>query len=149
MASSGSPSSRLTFSSIAHGLWSYASQADIFQSASKPTNGKSSIGRGGDSGSTEISLQDNLSLPIAAQPNQLFIMFGVKGPRRTLELAQIGTEEQSDDHTLFTELRNKYKILRGFWRYWFSVWRLNHCDFVKVSKAVSTLQGSYTSNSRA
>lgn len=81
----------------------------------------------------EISCQQDLSLPMTSLQQSLFVMFGVKGPRRTLELAQIGTKEQGDDCTFFTELRRKHKSLRGFWRYWFSVWRLSHCNFVKVS----------------
>ena len=63
---------------------------------------------------------------------ELYILFGVKGPRRTLELAQIDTTKCTDDDSLFSDLLTSYKSLRGFWRYWFSVWRLNHCDFVKV-----------------
>jgi hypothetical protein len=62
----------------------------------------------------------------------LYILFGVKGARRTLELAQIDAKRHKDDGLFFMELRMHYKQLRGFWRRWFSVWRLKHCDFVKV-----------------
>jgi hypothetical protein len=62
----------------------------------------------------------------------LHVLFGVKGARRTLELAQIDTKRYKDDGPFFKELRMHYKQLRGFWRRWFSVWRLKHCDFVKV-----------------
>lgn len=62
----------------------------------------------------------------------LYVLFGVKGARRTLELAQIDAKSHKDDGLFFKELRMHYKQLRGFWRRWFSVWRLKHCDFVKV-----------------
>jgi hypothetical protein len=64
--------------------------------------------------------------------NNLFVLFGVKGSRRTLELPQIDTKKYNDDRTFFAELRNQYKAYRGFWKYWFSVWGLSYCDFVKV-----------------
>ncbi|KAH8821287.1 hypothetical protein F5884DRAFT_850522 [Xylogone sp. PMI_703] len=64
----------------------------------------------------------------------LFILFGVKGNRRTLELAQIDVKQLHDDADFFMILRNNYRELRGFWKYWFSVWTLRHCDFVKFEK---------------
>ncbi|KAH8648915.1 hypothetical protein BGZ60DRAFT_422582 [Tricladium varicosporioides] len=66
--------------------------------------------------------------------SQLFILFGVKGPRRTLELAQVNTKSYTCDGSFFQDLRYKYRQMRGFWRYWFSVWRLGYCDFVKFEK---------------
>jgi hypothetical protein len=41
--------------------------------------------------------------------NNLFVLFGVKGSRRTLELPQIDTKKYNDDRTFFAELRNQYK----------------------------------------
>lgn len=66
----------------------------------------------------------------------LFILFGVKGRRRTLELAQLNSKQYTDDGSFFDDLKKSYKELRGFWRYWFSVWRLSYCDFVKVRYAL-------------
>ena len=73
---------------------------------------------------TAISVQGN---------NQSVVLFGVKGPRITLELAQIDTVKHSKDNLFFLTLRQEYKQRRGKLRYWLSVWRLSHCDFVKVS----------------
>ena len=64
--------------------------------------------------------------------NKLVVLFGVKGNRRTLELAQIDITKNTDDDSFFGDLRREYRRLRGFLRYWLSVWQLRHCDFVKV-----------------
>lgn len=64
--------------------------------------------------------------------NESFVLFGVKGTRRTLELAQINTRKCMNDFALFRDMRQRYRELRGFLRYWFSIWRFSHCDFVKV-----------------
>ena len=64
--------------------------------------------------------------------HELFVLFGVDGARRTLELAQIDVSKHLDDGSFFRDLRQQYKELRGFWRYWLSIWQLQYCDFVKV-----------------
>lgn len=64
--------------------------------------------------------------------DKLFVLFGVKGTRRTLELAQIDTYNYASDGEFFGGLKKEYRGLRGYLRYWFSVWQLSHCDFVKV-----------------
>lgn len=66
-------------------------------------------------------------------PSRAFVFFGVKGSRRTLELAQIDTNQVSDDSLFFANMKREYKTLRGRLRYWLSIWRLSHCDFVKVN----------------
>ena len=73
--------------------------------------------------------QTSINIP---QTQQLFIFFGVKGTRRTLELAQIDAVEYREDKLLFSEMKIAYRKFRGHLRYVFSVWRLSHCDFVKV-----------------
>ena len=64
--------------------------------------------------------------------NQSVVLFGVKGSRITLELAQIDAVKYGKDNLFFLNLREEYKQRRGRLRYWLSVWRLSHCDFVKV-----------------
>ena len=71
----------------------------------------------------------NINEPARAN---LYVLFGVKGSRRTLELEQVEVNKHSDDNSFFQSLRLAYRKHRGFWRYWFSIWQLNHCDFVKV-----------------
>jgi len=66
-------------------------------------------------------------------PSRAFVFFGVKGSRRTLELAQIDTSQVNDDSLFFASVKREYKTLRGGLRYWLSIWRLSHCDFVKVN----------------
>ncbi len=64
--------------------------------------------------------------------SRAFVFFGVKGSRRTLELAQIDTIQVNDDSLFFAGMKREYKTLPGGLRYWLSIWRLSHCDFVKV-----------------
>ena len=71
------------------------------------------------------------SIPIS-QNNQSFVLFGVAGKRRTLGWAQIDTIKHFDDSSFFSTMLQEYRELRGSLRYWFSLWRLNHCDFVKA-----------------
>ena len=80
--------------------------------------------------------QTSINMP---QMNESFVLFGVKGTRRTLELAQINARKCMNDDAFFGDMRKRYRELRGFLRYWFSIWRFSHCDFVKVvnSRAVS------------
>lgn len=71
--------------------------------------------------------------------NESVVLFGVKGPRITLELAQIDAVKHGKDNLFFLNLREEYKQRRGRLRYWLSVWKLSHCDFVKVrSNSMST-----------
>ncbi len=63
---------------------------------------------------------------------QSVILFGVRGRRITLELAQIDTLTHSRDDLLFWTLKQQYKQRRGSLRFWLSIWKLSHCDFVKV-----------------
>lgn len=77
--------------------------------------------------------QGNPHVSITMVPtDQSFVLFGVKGTRKTPELAQIDAKRHSDDSTFFHDLRLVYRQHRGLWRYCLSVWRLSHCDFVKV-----------------
>ncbi len=66
-------------------------------------------------------------------PSRAFVFFGVKGSRRTLELAQIDTSQVNDDSLFFASMKREYITLRGGLRYWLSIWRLSHCGFVKVN----------------
>jgi hypothetical protein len=77
--------------------------------------------------------QSGVQVNIGELPRaDVYVLFGVKGPRRTLELEQIEVKENSDDTAFFQGLTQAYRKHRGFWRYWFSIWQLTHCDFVKV-----------------
>ena len=78
------------------------------------------------------TVQSGVQVSIGELSGGPYVLFGVKGPRRTLELEQIEVNENSDDKTFFQRLMQAYRKHRGFWRYWFSIWQLTHCDFVKV-----------------
>lgn len=73
--------------------------------------------------------QVNINMP---QIPESRVLFGVKGPRLTLELDEIKILAAHDDNDLLRSIREEHKRPRGWLRYWFSVWQLQHCDFVKV-----------------
>ena len=79
--------------------------------------------------SNQPAAQTTIDMP---QIKESFVLFGVKGTRRTLELAQINARKYLNDNAFFGDMRKQYRELRGFLRYWFSIWRFSHCDFVKV-----------------
>ena len=79
--------------------------------------------------SQQQSANTAINVPRIDQP---VVLFGIQGPRITLELAQINTLKYCKDNLFFEALKQQYKQRRGRLRYWFSVWRLSHCDFVKV-----------------
>lgn len=81
-----------------------------------------------------------------ARVNQLFVLFGVKGTRRTPELAQMNTYNYATDGEFFEDLKKEYRGLRGYLRYWFSVWQFSHCDFVKVCRWLKVSCCAYATN---
>lgn len=89
-------------------------------------------------GSQTSQLPDTNTTINVRDTNQSVILLGVKGSRITLELAQIDTIKYGRDDIFFRTLKRQYKQCRGSLRYWLSIWRLSHCDFVKVgSKSMS------------
>ena len=63
---------------------------------------------------------------------QAVVLFGVKGPGITLKLARIETGNYRRDDIFFWTMKQRFKQCRRSLRYWLSIWRLSHCDFVKV-----------------
>ena len=61
-----------------------------------------------------------------------WILLGVQGARRTLTPAQISVKDQSTDCSVFQDLKECYRTQRGRLRLWFSIWRLEFCQVVKV-----------------
>lgn len=88
--------------------------------------------------SGQQSPQTSIDMP---QDDQSFVFFGVAGKRRTLSLAQIDTMKHFHDSAFFSKMLQEYRELRGSLRYWFSLWRLNHCDFVKACVLVPVAHG--------
>ena len=63
------------------------------------------------------------------------VVFGVQGDRsETLEIAQVDIDEQTTDMMFYQRLKNIYKDKRRSKRFWFSIWRLSHCEPVRVSR---------------
>jgi hypothetical protein len=59
-----------------------------------------------------------------------YVMLGVM-VGEDLDLAQIEIKEYKDAK-FFRQLRDEYHAKRGFLRRWLSIWKYNHCDFIKV-----------------
>uniref|UniRef100_A0A0B7KMX2 Uncharacterized protein n=1 Tax=Bionectria ochroleuca TaxID=29856 RepID=A0A0B7KMX2_BIOOC len=63
-----------------------------------------------------------------------YILLGAQGPARTLTPAEVHVNDQSTDSSVFHDLRERYEIRRGFWRMWFSIWRLEYCHVAKFNR---------------
>lgn len=82
--------------------------------------------------SIEQTYQEQQRFSTAQFESQLHILLVVQGSHRTLELDPINLKYYSSDEAFFDLLLQQNRRCRGFWKYWFSVWRLSHCDFVEV-----------------
>lgn len=108
-------------------------------SSSRPSSRMSSTSSMGHAPSSATSIA-SLSASINIPGTENFVLLGINGTRRTLDLVHIKTtKENDDDLKFFDTLLTSYKSLRGTMRRWFSVWQLNHCDFVKVSPPLFAL----------
>ncbi|EXF80638.1 hypothetical protein CFIO01_06344 [Colletotrichum fioriniae PJ7] len=56
----------------------------------------------------------------------------------SLDLNQIDSTEKCT-RTFAVDLQDGYRQLRGFWRYWFSVYVFSHCDFFRFEKFGTSL----------
>ena len=88
------------------------------------------------------SVGQTLPQLISQTSKQLWIFFGVQGPRITLEVDQIGGNDLQSDTLFLRQLRRRHFQLRGRLRSYFSFWRLSYWEFVKVrsTKPCQTLQ---------
>ena len=48
--------------------------------------------------------------------------------------AQVQTAKCKSDEDFSEHLRQEYRRLRGFWRFWFSPLQFDHCEFVKFTR---------------
>lgn len=72
--------------------------------------------------------------PESTDDLEWWILFGVRGAWRTLVPTQIHVNSQTTDSHIFQELKKNYRLHRKRLSLWFSVWRLDHCEVVKVCK---------------
>lgn len=79
-----------------------------------------------------LGQQSQVTIPDPNNSLQWWILFGVRGARRTLVPTQIHVTSQTTDSHIFQELKRCYRIYRGRLRLWLSVWRLEYCEVVKV-----------------
>lgn len=78
------------------------------------------------------SQQSTAVLAHSATAIQSWILFGVQGSRRTMEISHIPINNQSNDSSLYRSLRQHYRTNRGRLKLWFSFWRLDYCEVVKA-----------------
>ena len=117
----------------------YGSSSAASSSQAQPKTGIGQAGRSSASQKTPLHYRPtaiqpqnpaiSISMP---QMSESRVLFGVKGPRRTLELAQIDTAQYNQDEAFFAQMKKEYRKHRGSLRYWLSLWQFNHCDFVQV-----------------
>lgn len=84
------------------------------------------------SASEVSSARDVLTQNSSRLNKHLRVIFGVEGPRITLELDQIRDDDLQSDLLFLRKLRRRHRQLRGSLRAYFSFWRLSYWDFVKV-----------------
>jgi hypothetical protein len=108
---------------------------------------RSAYNGGGQSSSTALFQPHQTVSPIAGRQGQIaasgsvshinsYVLFGVQGPRRTVTPGQIPTNNRSTDYDFFQGLKKCYQNQRGRLRLWFSIWRLENCDVVKVCYSI-------------
>lgn len=66
------------------------------------------------------------------QKQPLWFIFKIEGSRSPLDWDQFGDDGLATDRLFQQKLRQRHNELRGRFRLWFSYWRLNHWEFVKV-----------------
>ena len=65
---------------------------------------------------------------------KFFVLLGVKQTSR-IEHTQLETLGSTySDSRFFNDLRDQYRSLRGFYRYWLSPFVFSHCSFVKYTR---------------
>lgn len=113
----------------------------IFTSASTPRHGSRPRGDGQSSATTPNQSHQGSTIAIRgaqivalapASQTKSWILVGIQGARRTLIPAQISINDQSTDYSVFRDLNMCYRTHRGRLRLWFSIWRLEYCEVVKV-----------------
>lgn len=77
-----------------------------------------------------------IAIPNTVARARTWILFGVQGARRTLNPTQVMINDQSTDYELFQGLKKFYRLHRGRLRLWFSIWRLENCEVVKVTRNI-------------
>ena len=76
--------------------------------------------------------QSTAALVHPATAIQSWVLFGVQGSRRTLEINHIPINNQSNDSSFYRSLRQHYRTNRGRLKLWLSFWRLDYCEVVKA-----------------
>ncbi|KAK4947760.1 hypothetical protein LTR10_013268 [Elasticomyces elasticus] len=89
--------------------------------------------------STDATSLGSTTIAIPTSQQRL-VLFGVDGMRSTLDLKHVDViNVTKTDAEFFRKLNSMYRSARGFLKLWFSIWRLNHCDFVKGGSNIEDL----------
>lgn len=77
-----------------------------------------------------------LAPPVQPVPsNKSWILMGIQKSGQTYEPAQVTVDAAATDQSVFHDLKTCYQSHRSRAKLWFSIWRLDHCEFVKVIRA--------------
>ncbi|KAF2010657.1 hypothetical protein BU24DRAFT_62551 [Aaosphaeria arxii CBS 175.79] len=92
-------------------------------------------------GDSQSQISDMLSTSPPTQPSNslkktLSVFFGVDGPRKTPETDRIEDHDLQSDPVFLRRLNRRHRELRGWLRWCFSFWRLNHWEFVKFERVL-------------
>jgi hypothetical protein len=66
------------------------------------------------------------------QKKPLWFIFKIEGSRSSLDWDHFGDEGLATDRLFQQKLKQRHNELRGWFRLWFSYWRLSYWEFVKV-----------------
>lgn len=76
--------------------------------------------------------------PASANPaSEMWVLFGVQGPRQPLTMEHIVIDAATNDDIFYRELRKNYRLHRGKLLFWFSFWRFQYCEVVKFKRLAS------------
>ncbi|KAI1613913.1 hypothetical protein EDD36DRAFT_473920 [Exophiala viscosa] len=118
-------------SDVAVKLWRLTHQrltqvGGIVSSSASPSPGSSL-------GSRSASPASSTDATSVGSASHMYVLLGISGMRSTLELKHMNViKDTNTEAKFFRKLNDLYRSARGFLRIWLSIWRLRHCEFVKI-----------------
>ncbi|KAF2679311.1 hypothetical protein K458DRAFT_346974 [Lentithecium fluviatile CBS 122367] len=98
----------------------------------RPSNTSQSLSQ--QQGRSNLAQQSTANAIPSTLSNSLWVLFGVQGPRKPLELDHIVIDSATTDDTFYRTLRKQHRNHRGKLRLWLSFWRFQYCDVVKFKR---------------
>ncbi|KAF2998955.1 hypothetical protein E8E13_006894 [Curvularia kusanoi] len=70
----------------------------------------------------------------STSPMGSWILFGVQGPHRYLQISHIRIDDHTDDSSFYRSLKQTYGATRSWWKFYLSIWTFGYCEIVKFKK---------------